>query len=187
MRPTFRFSSFVILLSVASAPAVASAAARTTQTLARPALPDPATTDDATQRMVDWNRAYGEARVAMLAGQFEEATTKFALLVASAPDFPSRTLAAEMLSLCETWARGGLSLAKLQLGAGSVPTVQGDRRTTDEIAVLYTNAVFYGIYAGIVTFVLLKIIDKIVGVRVEVADEREGLDTSQHGEEGYAG
>ena len=44
-----------------------------------------------------------------------------------------------------------------------------------------------GVYAAIVTFVLLKIIDKVVGVRVEVADEREGLDTSQHGEEGYAG
>lgn len=44
-----------------------------------------------------------------------------------------------------------------------------------------------GVYAAVVTFVLLKIIDKIVGVRVETADEREGLDTSQHGEEGYAG
>ncbi len=44
-----------------------------------------------------------------------------------------------------------------------------------------------GVYAAIVTFVLLKIIDKIVGVRVDVADEREGLDTTQHGEEGYAG
>jgi Amt family ammonium transporter len=42
-----------------------------------------------------------------------------------------------------------------------------------------------GIYAVVVTFVLLKIIDKLVGLRVTVADEREGLDTSQHGEEGY--
>ena len=42
------------------------------------------------------------------------------------------------------------------------------------------------VYAVVVTAVLLKAIDKMVGLRVTVADEREGLDTSQHGEEGYA-
>jgi Amt family ammonium transporter len=42
-------------------------------------------------------------------------------------------------------------------------------------------------YAGIVTFVLLKAIDRLVGLRVTNTDEREGLDTTQHGEEGYAG
>jgi Amt family ammonium transporter len=43
------------------------------------------------------------------------------------------------------------------------------------------------VYAGAVTWGLLKIIDKVVGLRVSNADEREGLDTTQHGEEGYAG
>jgi Amt family ammonium transporter len=42
-------------------------------------------------------------------------------------------------------------------------------------------------YATIVSWVLLKLVDKLVGLRVSTADEREGLDTSQHGEEGYAG
>jgi Amt family ammonium transporter len=42
-------------------------------------------------------------------------------------------------------------------------------------------------YAAGVTWVLLKVIDKWVGLRVTASDEREGLDTSQHGEEGYAG
>jgi Amt family ammonium transporter len=42
-------------------------------------------------------------------------------------------------------------------------------------------------YAGIVTFVLLTAIDRLVGLRVTNTDEREGLDTTQHGEEGYAG
>jgi Amt family ammonium transporter len=42
-----------------------------------------------------------------------------------------------------------------------------------------------GVYAIVVTFVILKIIDKLVGLRVTEGDEREGLDTSQHGEEGY--
>ena len=42
-------------------------------------------------------------------------------------------------------------------------------------------------YAVAVTWVILKVIDKTVGLRVTVSDEREGLDTTQHGEDGYAG
>jgi Amt family ammonium transporter len=42
-------------------------------------------------------------------------------------------------------------------------------------------------YAAIVTWVLLKLIDQLIGLRVPEQDEREGLDTTQHGEEGYAG
>jgi Amt family ammonium transporter len=42
-------------------------------------------------------------------------------------------------------------------------------------------------YALVVTFVLLKVIDRLIGLRVTESDEREGLDTTQHGEEGYAG
>ncbi len=39
--------------------------------------------------------------------------------------------------------------------------------------------------AGIVTLVLLKIVDATVGLRVEVEHEIQGLDLSQHGEEAY--
>jgi Amt family ammonium transporter len=35
------------------------------------------------------------------------------------------------------------------------------------------------------TFVILKICDALIGVRVGHEAEREGLDLSQHGEEGY--
>ena len=40
-------------------------------------------------------------------------------------------------------------------------------------------------YAATVTFVLLKIIDKTIGIRVTEAEEQEGLDASQHGEVAY--
>jgi Amt family ammonium transporter len=43
------------------------------------------------------------------------------------------------------------------------------------------------VYAGLVTWGVLLLIDKLVGLRVPSAEEREGLDTTQHGEEGYAG
>jgi Amt family ammonium transporter len=42
------------------------------------------------------------------------------------------------------------------------------------------------IYSVGVTFVLLKVLDKVIGLRVASDVEREGLDTSIHGEEGYA-
>ena len=35
------------------------------------------------------------------------------------------------------------------------------------------------------TYLILKICDMVLGVRVDAADESEGLDLSQHGEEGY--
>ncbi len=41
------------------------------------------------------------------------------------------------------------------------------------------------VFAGGVSFVLLKIIDATIGLRVPSAVERQGLDITQHGEEGY--
>ena len=43
-----------------------------------------------------------------------------------------------------------------------------------------------GAYSAVVTWVLLKVIDKMVGLRVDKDVEREGLDVTVHGEEGYA-
>jgi Amt family ammonium transporter len=37
-------------------------------------------------------------------------------------------------------------------------------------------------YSGIVTFIILKVVDLFVGLRVEESEEEEGLDASQHGE-----
>ena len=41
------------------------------------------------------------------------------------------------------------------------------------------------IYASVVTFILVKILDATMGLRVEEDDEREGLDTTTHGEHAY--
>jgi Amt family ammonium transporter len=37
-------------------------------------------------------------------------------------------------------------------------------------------------YTGVGTWVLLKIVDVVVGLRVTEEEEREGLDVAQHGE-----
>ncbi len=41
------------------------------------------------------------------------------------------------------------------------------------------------LFAGIVTFILLKVVDLLVGLRVSDEEEVTGLDISLHGEEGY--
>ncbi len=41
------------------------------------------------------------------------------------------------------------------------------------------------VFAAVVTFVLLKILDGTMGLRVSMSNEMEGLDVSQHNEEGY--
>jgi Amt family ammonium transporter len=38
------------------------------------------------------------------------------------------------------------------------------------------------IYSGAATFVILKVVDRFVGLRVEASEEEAGLDSSQHGE-----
>ena len=38
-------------------------------------------------------------------------------------------------------------------------------------------------YSAVATFVLLKIVDVIVGLRVSTDEEREGLDVVLHGEQ----
>jgi len=48
-----------------------------------------------------------------------------------------------------------------------------------------TGVLVTGIWSGIVSFVLLKAIDAVVGLRVTVEQETEGLDTVLHNETGY--
>ena len=48
------------------------------------------------------------------------------------------------------------------------------------LAVLFT-----AVYAGTATFILFKLVDALVGLRVDVEEEHMGLDISQHGESAY--
>ena len=41
------------------------------------------------------------------------------------------------------------------------------------------------VFSGVLSFIILKIVDAIVGLRVEEDEELEGLDLALHGERGY--
>ena len=85
------------------------------------------------------------------------------------------TLGAILTGIFATRATGACGDGKLLglLEGGPVLTAQ-------IIAVLIT----WGL-AIAATFVILKVLDATMGLRVSRAEEIEGLDLSQHGEEGY--
>lgn len=63
--------------------------------------------------------------------------------------------------------------------------IMGEKAPADMLHQLWvqTEGVLATIaYSAVVTFILLKVIDLVIGLRVERDDERMGLDLSQHGE-----
>ncbi|GEM_PF-79653 len=62
------------------------------------------------------------------------------------------------------------------LGEFSVPKQLG----TQLLASIYTI-----LLSGIVSYVVLKVLSITIGLRVQVSEEREGLDLAEHGESGY--
>ncbi|HEX7491451.1 MAG TPA: ammonium transporter [Candidatus Limnocylindrales bacterium] len=62
-------------------------------------------------------------------------------------------------------------------GASGLIDNNGNQVVKQVIAVAAT-----WIYSGIVTFIILKVVDRFVGLRVEESEEEAGLDSSQHGE-----
>ena len=55
-----------------------------------------------------------------------------------------------------------------------------------QVGVQVVGILAVAVFTGIMTFVLLKIVDLTLGLRVNAEDESMGLDTSQHNERGYS-
>jgi Amt family ammonium transporter len=47
------------------------------------------------------------------------------------------------------------------------------------------GVLFTLVYTAVASYIILKIVDLIVGLRVNEEEETEGLDTALHGERGY--
>jgi Amt family ammonium transporter len=56
---------------------------------------------------------------------------------------------------------------------------------SSQLGVQLTGVVATLVYTAIATFVILKIVDVLVGLRVTDEEETEGLDINQHDERGY--
>ncbi len=51
-----------------------------------------------------------------------------------------------------------------------------------QVVAQIAGVVVTGVYAAVVAFIILKVVDVIVGLRVDQQDEVEGLDRALHGE-----
>lgn len=67
----------------------------------------------------------------------------------------------------------GGSIADLDIGA--------------QLGVQVYGGIFAIVYTAIVSYIVLKVVDMLVGLRVDEDEERQGLDITDHGEEGYHG
>ncbi len=60
--------------------------------------------------------------------------------------------------------------------------VKGIGGVEGSVLVQLKGALFTVVYSGVLTFIILKVVDAILGLRVPEEEEREGLDVTQHGE-----
>jgi len=70
--------------------------------------------------------------------------------------------------------------------AASLGGIKGDGYSiASQLVVQAEGVVITLVWSGVVSFVVYKIVDMVVGLRVTEEEEREGLDISSHGETAY--
>jgi Amt family ammonium transporter len=88
----------------------------------------------------------------------------------------------------DVWAVHGVggTLGAILTGVFAVAAVGGASGLIDgnagQVGKQFVAVVATWVYSGIVTFIILKLVDRFVGLRVEEDEEAAGLDSSQHGE-----
>jgi Amt family ammonium transporter len=88
----------------------------------------------------------------------------------------------------DVWAVHGVggTLGVLLTGVLAVAAVGGARGLIDgkpdQVLIQLVAVVSVTAFSAIATFIILKVVDKAVGLRVETDEEEAGLDSSQHGE-----
>ncbi len=137
-------------------------------------------------------RDYERAKQLMLGGSFAEATQLFEQVAREATDVADKRAASELAGICRKWQRAGVRVVRSSRGGAEAQRdVFGQdgrlRRSTDEIATLYINAVLYGLGSGAALAVLTEPDDPagfflptfaITGAAVgavAIADQGEGL------------
>jgi Amt family ammonium transporter len=88
----------------------------------------------------------------------------------------------------DVWAVHGVggTLGAILTGVFAVAAVGGFSGLIDgngnQVVKQFIAVAATWIYSGVVTFIILKVVDHFVGLRVDESEEEAGLDSSQHGE-----
>ncbi|HAT61152.1 MAG TPA: ammonia channel protein [Prevotella sp.] len=75
----------------------------------------------------------------------------------------------------------GVFATKIVTG-GPCGAIEGDWH---QLGIQVLATLFSIIYSSVITFILYKVIDRIIGMRVELREEEEGLDVYEHSESAY--
>jgi len=82
---------------------------------------------------------------------------------------------------------GGI-VGALLTGVFAAPALGGFGEVTDigsQLFIQFKGVAFTVIYTGVITYVILKVLDMVMGLRVTEEEESVGLDLSLHNERGY--
>jgi Amt family ammonium transporter len=84
-------------------------------------------------------------------------------------------------------AIGGIVGALLTgvFAAASLGGSKADLNIGSQVWIQLQGVMFTIVYCAIVSFIILKVVDAVIGLRVSEDEESEGLDLSQHDERGY--
>ena len=82
---------------------------------------------------------------------------------------------------------GGI-VGAILTGVFAAPVLGGFGEVTDiatQVWIQFKGVAFTVVYTGIVTYVILKVLDAVMGLRVAEEVEAVGLDLAEHNERGY--
>ena len=82
---------------------------------------------------------------------------------------------------------GGI-VGALLTGVFAAPALGGFGAVTDigsQLFIQFKGVAFTVVYTGVITYVILKVLDMLMGLRVTEEEEAVGLDLSLHNERGY--
>jgi len=69
--------------------------------------------------------------------------------------------------------------------AANLGGVKADLDIGSQVWIQFEGVMFTVVYCAVLTFIILKVVDVVIGLRVNEDEETEGLDLSQHDERGY--
>ena len=76
-------------------------------------------------------------------------------------------------------------LGTIMVGFLANEAIGGTAGSLAQAKVQITGVVTVAVYSLIATFIIVKVVQTIIGLRVSDKDSQEGLDITSHGERGY--
>ena len=94
-------------------------------------------------------------------------------------------LTMDEFKIIQNYLKRDLSIEELGIFSGQGGWSHEAIVISDQLQIQLTAVVATAAYTALATFVILKIVDVVTGLRVDSQTETQGLDLDSHGETGY--